>query len=235
MFVVIAGGGRTGTYLAGLLVAQRQEVRLIEYRKELLVRVHHELPTEVVYEGNPSRPDVLEQAGIRRADVLVACTDSDADNLTICYLGRACYNVPRIIARINNPRAGWLFDSKFHVDVAVNHTEILASLIMEEMSLGDMVTLLKLRRGNYSLVAEKIAEGAEAIGVAIKDLGLPPRCVIAAIIRRGEVVVPRGVTTFEVGDEVLAVTDREGEQRLIQLFTPPNNSNHASRNTGVAT
>jgi trk system potassium uptake protein TrkA len=120
------------------------------------------------------------------------------------------------------------------VDVAVNHTEILASLIMEEMSLGDMVTLLKLRRGNYSLVAEKIAEGAEAIGIAIKDLNLPPRCVIAAIIRRGEVVVPRGVTTFEVGDEVLAVTDREGEEKLIKLFTPHNNTNHASRNASAA-
>ncbi|MDW8072584.1 MAG: NAD-binding protein [Anaerolineae bacterium] len=235
MFVVIAGGGRTGTYLAGLLVAQKQEVRLIEHRKELLERVHHELPTEVVYEGNPTRPDVLERAGIRQADVLVACTNSDADNLAICYLGRTCYNVPRIIARINNPRAGWLFDKKFHVDVAVNHTEILASLIMEEMSLGDMVTLLKLRRGNYSLVAEKIAEGAKAIGVAIKDLGLPPHCVIAAIIRRGEVVVPRGVTTFEVGDEVLAVTDREGEERLMKLFTPPNNANHAARSASVAT
>ncbi len=226
MFVMIAGGGRTGTYLAGLLVAQEEEVRLIEHRKDLLTRVHHELPTEVVYEGNPSRPDVLEQAGIRRADVLVACTDSDADNLTICYLGRACHNVPRIIARINNPRSGWLFDKKFNVDVAVNHTEILASLIMEEMSLGDMMTLLKLRRGNYSLVAEKIGPGARAINVSIKDLALPPHCVIAAIIRQGEVVVPRGVTTFEVGDEVLAVTDQAGESQLVDLFTPPNHANH---------
>jgi trk system potassium uptake protein TrkA len=231
MFVLIAGGGRTGTYLAGLLVAQEEEVRLVEHRKDLLTRVHHELPTEVVYEGNPSRPDVLEQADIRRADVLVACTDHDADNLAICYLGRACYNVPRTIARINNPRSGWLFDKKFNVDVAVNHTEILASLIMEEMSLGDMMTLLKLRRGNYSLVAEKIGSGAKAIGVAIKDLALPPHCVIAAIIRQGEVVVPRGVTTFEVGDEVLAITDQAAESQLMKLFTPTNHSN--SDNGGV--
>jgi trk/ktr system potassium uptake protein len=231
MFVMIAGGGRTGTYLAGLLIAQEQEVRLIEHRKDLLWRVHHELPTEVIFEGNSSNPHVLEEAGIRRADVLVACTDSDADNLAICYVGRACYNVPRIIARINNPRSGWLFDKKFHVDVAVNHTEILASLIVEEMSMGDMVTLLKLRRGNYSLVAEKIAPGAKAIGAAIKDLALPPHCVIAAIIRQGDVVVPRGVTTFEVGDEVLAVTDQPGEQELVTLFTPtPDHANHHNGN-----
>ena len=126
----------------------------------------------------------------------------------------------RTIARVNNPRDAWLFDEKFHVDVAVNQAEILASLIQEEMSLGDMITLLKLRRGNYSLVEEKIPEGAKAIGMAIKDLALPEHCVIAAIIRKGEVMIPRGVTTFEAGDEVLAVTDTEGAASLVDLFSP---------------
>jgi trk system potassium uptake protein TrkA len=94
----------------------------------------------------------------------------------------------------------------------------MASLIEEEMSLGDMMTLLKLRRGQYSLIEEKIPEGAPAVGVAIKDLRLPEQCVIAAIIRKGKVIVPRGVTMFEVDDEVLAVTDMEGAFQLAELF-----------------
>lgn len=221
MFVVIAGGGRTGAQLANLLISQDHEVRVVDNRKDVLERIHQELPTESIIVGDPLEMHVLEQAGIQRADVMAACTTQDDVNLTLCYLVRTQYNVRRTIARVNNPRDAWLFDDKFHVDVAVNQAELLASLIQEEMSLGDMITLLKLRRGNYSLVEEKIPEGAQAIGMAIKDLALPEHCVIAAIIRKGEVMIPRGVTTFETDDEVLAVTDVEGAASLSELFSPP--------------
>lgn len=221
MFVIIIGGGRTGTQLASILLLQKHDVHVVEYRPEVLSRIHRELPTEIIYEGHYTDPQLLERAGIRDADVLAACTVSDADNLAVCYLGRKLYNIQRTIARVNNPRNAWLFDEKFHVDVALNNAEIMARLIEEEMSMGDMITLMKLRRGDYSLVEEKIPEGAKAIGMAIKDLALPETCVIAAIIRRGKVVVPRGVTILEQGDEVLAITDREGANELIKLFTPP--------------
>ena len=89
------------------------------------------------------------------------------------------------------------------------------------MSLGDMITLVKLRKGNYSLVEEKIAHGAPAIGVAIKDLALPERCVIAAIVRKGEVMIPRGVSVIEEDDEIMAVTDMDGAHQLSELFSPP--------------
>ena len=221
MFVVVAGGGRTGAQLANLLISQDHEVRVVENRKDVLERIHHELPTESIIEGDPLEMMVLEQAGIQRADVLAACTTVDEINLTLCYMARKQYNVHRTIARVNNPRDAWLFDEKFHVDVAVNQAEILASLIQEEMSLGDMITLLKLRRGNYLLVEEKISEGASAIGVAIKDLNMPEHCVIAAIIRKGEVMIPRGITVFEAGDEVLAIADADSAAALADLFSPP--------------
>jgi trk system potassium uptake protein len=218
MFVVIAGGGRTGAQLANLLISQDHEIRVIENRPDVLERIHQELPTESIIEGDPLEMHVLELANITRADVMAACTTVDETNLTLCYIARKLYNVPRTIARVNNPRDAWMFDSKFHVDVAVNQADILASLIQEEMSLGDMITLLKLRRGNYSLVEEKIPVGARAIGMAIKDLALPEHCVIAAIIRKGEVMIPRGITVFEAGDEVLAVTDVQGTTSLADLF-----------------
>jgi trk system potassium uptake protein len=226
MFVVIAGGGRTGAQLANLLISQDHGVRVIENRKDVLERIHRELPTESIIQGDALEMHVLEQAGIQRADALAACTTQDEMNLTLCYVSRTRYNVPRTIARVNNPRDAWLFDEKFHVDVAVNQADILASLIQEEMSLGDMITLLKLRRGNYSLVEEKIPEGARAIGMEIKDLDLPVHCVIAAIIRKGEVMIPRGITMFEAGDEVLAVTDTEGATSLANLFMAPGPQNY---------
>ena len=218
MFVIIAGGGRTGTQLAILLLEQNHRVLVLEHRPEVLARIHRDLPTEVIYEGNATEVEVLEQAGIRRAHVLAAATAKDEDNLVICYLARHHFNVARTIARINNPRNAWLFDDTFHVDVSLNHSEIMASLIEEEMSLGDMMTLLKLRRGDYSLVEEKIPPGARAVGIPIKDLALPENCVIAAIIRNGRIVVPRGTTGLEPEDEVLAVTDRKGADQLAALF-----------------
>jgi len=220
MYVIIAGGGRTGTQLARLLIKQEHEVHIIETRKEVLNRLHRELPTEIIFEGNPVDPIILEQAGIEHANVLAACTTSDEINLVLCYLARQRYHIARTIARVNNPRDAWLFDQKFNVDVAVNQADILSSLIQEEMSMGDMMTLLKLRRGNYSLVEEKIPEQARSVGKMIKDLQLPEHCVIAAIIRKGDVIVPRGITTFEAGDEILAVTDPEGAVELAGLFSP---------------
>jgi trk system potassium uptake protein TrkA len=227
MLVQIAGGGRTAAQLAALLVSQDHQVCLIEHRRDVLDQLHRELPTEVIYEGQATDPRVLEQAGIGQADVLAACTPSDADNLALCFIARTRFRVPRTIAQINNPRNAWLFNQSFHVDVALNQSEVLASLIEEEMSLGDMMTLLKLRRGQFSLVEEKIPPGAKAIGMAIQDLGLPDECVIAAIIRRGRMMVPRGLTTLEADDEVLALTDRNGAQRLSALFAPPDRA-HAS-------
>jgi trk system potassium uptake protein len=221
MFVVIAGGGRTGAQLATVLLSENYQVRVVEYRPELLSRLHRELPTEAIYEGSPIDPRVLESAGIRDAQVLAATMDTDANNLTLSYLAREMFKVPRIIARVNNPRNAWLFTETFHVDVALNQANLLAHLIQEEMSLGDMIILLKLRRGRFSLVEEKIPAGAKVLGIAIKDLGLPDQCIIAGIIRHGVVILPRGDTMFELDDEVLAVTNDEGAKHLAGLFAPP--------------
>lgn len=224
MLVFIAGGGRTGAQLAAQLLEQKYEVRLVEHRRELLSRLHHELPTEVIYEGQATDPAVLRHAGLEKANVLVACTNDDAANLVLCYLARTMFNVRRTVARINNPRNAWLFDQNFHVDETINQADVMAHLIQEEMSLGDMMTLLKLRRGRYSLVEEKVPPGAKAIGTAIKDLGLPDQCVIAAIIRDGQVTLPRGTISFQAGDEVLAITDDRGAKLLAQLLEPPDRS-----------
>lgn len=218
MYVLIAGGGRTASRLATLLVEQSHQVTVIESRPLVLRRLHRELPTEVIFEGDPSDPVLLVQAQAERADVLAAVTDDDATNLALCFYARQVFQLPRTIARVNNPSSAWLFDALFHVDVAVNQAEIMASLIEEEMSLGDMMTLLKLRRGAYSLVEEKLPQGAPAVGVALQELGLPQDCVIASIIRNGKLITPRGETVFEVDDEVLAIVGPDGAEQLALLL-----------------
>jgi len=222
MFVLIAGGGRTGARLANLLINQNHKVRLVENRRELLSLLHQELPTEVIYEGNPVDPSILEAAGLRDAHAVAAVTSNDSINLALCFLAKSMFDVPRTIARVNNPNNAWLFNEKFHVDVALNSADVLAHLIQEEMSLGDMMTIFKVRRGLYAVVEEKVPEGAKGIGMPLKDMGLAEYCVIAAIIRDGVMTLPRGDSTLQANDEIIAVASPEGAQKLAELLAFPN-------------
>lgn len=221
MFVLIAGGGRTGARLANLLINQNYKVRLVENRRNLLGLLHQELPTEVIYEGNPVDPSILEAAGIREVHAVAAVTSDDSTNLAICFLSKAMFEVPRTIARVNNPNNAWLFNEKFDVDVALNSADVLAHLIEEEMSLGDMMTLFKIRRGSYAVVEEKVPAGAKAIGIPLKDMDLAEHCVIAAIIRAGKMTLPRGDSTLQQDDEIIAVASPEGAQKLADLLAFP--------------
>lgn len=220
MLVLIVGGGRVGSHLASLLLELGHQVRVIEGRPKVIDRLHREIPTECIYIGDAFDPEVLEQAGAANAQVMVAATAKDETNLALATLGKFQFGIRRVIGRVNNPRYAWLFKPEMGIDIALDQADVLARLIEEEMSLGDMMPLLKLRRGKYSLVEEKVPPGAPAIGMMIRDLDLPDNCVIAGIIRHGDVVVPRGVTPIEEGDEVLAVVDREAAEHLVGLFKP---------------
>ncbi len=216
MNVLLISGGRTCSQLARTLLAQGHRVSLIENRPAVLEKIHKELPTECIFEGNPVDTAVLEKAGIKDADVLVCGADEDELNLFISYLAEIRYQVPRRIARVRNPKHAWLFDKTFYVDYALNQAELLAMMIEEEISTGHMMVLLKLGQGNFSLVKEVIPEKCPAIGMPLKDLNF--ECVIAAILRNGEVVPPHGDTVFMENDEVIALVDREGEKNLMKLF-----------------
>jgi trk system potassium uptake protein TrkA len=221
MFVLIAGGGRTGARLANLLLNQNYKVRLVENRRELLSLLHQELPTEVIYEGHPVDPSVLEAVGAREAHAIAAVTSNDSLNLALCYIAKTMFDVPRTIARVNNPNNAWLFEEKFKVDVALNSSDVLAHLIQEEMSLGDMMTIFKIRRGKYAVVEEKVPAGARGIGIQLKDMGLAEHCVVAAIIRDGKMTLPRGESSLQEDDEIIAVASPEGAQKLAELLAHP--------------
>ncbi len=221
MNVIVVGGGNTGSHLAKILIDGGHIVRVIEERPAILEKLAQEISQGNIIVGDGSSPIILERAGIQKTQVLVAVTGSDETNLVITSLGRFEFNVQRVIARINNPKNAWLFTPEMGVDVAINQSELLAGLTVEEMSIDDMMTLAKLRRGKYSLVEEKIAPQSPVIGVAIKDMSLPQNCVISGIIRNGEIVLPRGITTLEAGDEVLALVDNNAREQLAKFLTRP--------------
>jgi trk system potassium uptake protein TrkA len=221
MFVIVVGGGNTGSQLAKFLIDAGHTIRVIDERPLVLEKLAKEIPADCIVNGDGSSPAILEKAGIHKAQVLAAVTGSDETNLVITSLARFEFNVKRVIARINNSKNAWLFTPEMGVDVSLNQAEILSRLTAEEMSLGDMMTMLKIRRGKYSIVEEKIAPGAPIIGLAIKDLTIPNNCVISGIIRHGDIVLPRGTTILEEGDEVLALVDDAAREQLAKLLSRP--------------
>jgi trk system potassium uptake protein TrkA len=220
MLVIIVGGGKTGSQLAVQLLGAGHQVKLIEDRDIVLERLKHELPPEAVIAGDGSSPEVLEASGIEKAQVLAAVTGDDEANLVITTLARFEFGVPRTIARVNNPKNAWLFNTEMGVDVALNQADILARLIAEEMSVGDMMTLLKLRKGEYSLVEEKVHPQAPVIGQNLRQINLPPECVVVAILRKGDLVIPRGDTLLEPVDEVIALVHATQLDKLAALLGP---------------
>jgi trk system potassium uptake protein TrkA len=205
MNVIIVGGGKVGSHLAKILLQGGHTVRVVDDRMPIIEQLHKELPEGTVVFGEMSAPATLEQAGIAKAGVLAVVTDKDEANLVITTIAKFEFHVPRVISRVNNPKNGWLFTPEMGVDVAISQADMMARLIAEEMSLGDMMTLIKLRKGSYSLVEEKIHPGSEANGKAIRDLGLPVESVLVAIIRKGDLILPHGSTVLQDSDEVLAV------------------------------
>ncbi len=219
MFVIIVGGGKTGSHLAESLLAQGHEIRVIEGRNSVIERLREELPDRVIVVGDGSSPSTLENAEIDHADVLAAVTGEDESNLVICTLARFEFNVPRIIGRVNNPKNAWLFTPEMGVDVALNQSDILAKLIEEEMSLGDMMTLLKLRKGEFSVVEEKVHPQSLAAGKKLAELKIPPDCVITAIIRKGNLIIPHGDTDLQSADEIIAVVHTSQVKQFAQVLS----------------
>jgi trk system potassium uptake protein TrkA len=205
MNVLIVGGGKVGTHLATQLLAEGHQIKVIETKPIELTFLHERLPAGIVIGGSGTDPALLEAAGVRKADVMAAVTGTDATNLVATSLARFEFQVPRTIARVKNPRNGWMFTPAMGVDVAVNQAGLMAQLIVEEMSLGSMMTLLKLSKGEFSLVEEQVQPTAPAAGKKIAEVKFPSESVIAGILRCGRLIIPHGDTVLVPGDEVLAV------------------------------
>ena len=195
-------------------------MRVVERDPETARGLGPELPEGTVIAGSGADPAVLEAAGVREADAAAAVTGADETNLVVTSLARFEFGVPRTIARVKNPKNAWMFTPEMGVDVALNQADLLGHLIAEEMSMGDMTTLLKLRKGQFSLVEEKVHPRAAAAGKTVGELRLPPECVLVAVLRKGEMLLPRPALVFHPADEVLTVVHATEAGRLAALLGP---------------
>jgi len=214
MRVVIAGAGNVGTFLAKDLADRRHQVVLIEQERDVVARMKVAVPGATHIHGDACEPWVLEKAELARADVMVSATGDDEDNLVISLLAKQEFAVPRVIARVNHPRNEWMFTESWGVDVAMSPPHILAALVEEAVTVGDIVKLLRLEHGRVGLIEVTLPPEA-AEGKHVYDLRLPHDCALVAIVRDGHVIIPEPETPLAAGDEVLALaaTDTEEEFR----------------------
>jgi len=218
MKVIIVGGGKVGTYLASLLLSNGHEVKLLEDNETLFSKAAKDLPIDILYDGNATDPEVLEKIGIESADVLAAVSDADEKNLVVSTLAKMEFGVAKVIARVNNPKNAWLYNSGMGVDVQVNQADIMAHLVVEEMNLENMLTLMKLNRGEYSIVQINVKASSQAANQFLKDLLIPQKSVLISVTRDGEVLIPKGETKILAGDEILIFTDENSFEELQSIF-----------------
>jgi trk system potassium uptake protein TrkA len=205
MKVIIIGGGQVGSYLATLLQKEGNKITIIENRNKKYDMVRQEQPNARIVMGNGSDPKVLEEAGIEDADVVAAVTGEDETNLVVSTLARMEYGVGRVVARVNNPKNAWLYTPQMGVDIALNQAELIARLVQEEVSVGDMITLMEIDKGDFTIVEKVVKEGLDIIGKRVGELDLPEDSLVGVIIRDGKIIDPTVDKVIVTGDKVIIV------------------------------
>jgi trk system potassium uptake protein TrkA len=215
MKAAIAGAGNVGTHIANDLAEAGHEVLLLEQDPDVAARLRLADGVKVVV-ADACEPSLLTEAGLETCDVMVAVTGDDEDNLVISLLAKQVFAVARVVARVNHPNNQWLFNETWGVDIAVSTPHLLTALVEEAVSVGSLVRLLQFE--DARLVEVTLAADSPAENRAIMELGVPRDATIVAVIRERHVIVPRGETVFEAGDEVLVLVTPESEGVVKTLF-----------------
>jgi trk system potassium uptake protein TrkA len=216
MYAVIAGGGKVGFYLARELIGQGHEVLIIEQLSDRAQFISNELGN-VVLKGNADEASTLREAGAERADVVVAVTGDDEDNLVICQVAKKRFGAKRTVARINEPRNEGLF-KLLGIDTTINATHVLLSVLEQQLPHSSLVPLVRLRDTDVDIVEATLGAGSRATGRPLRELDLPPDSTIAVVVRDGSAIFPNGGTVLQPGDDVVALTRRVHEPQLRTLF-----------------
>lgn len=212
MFILVIGGGKVGRFLTRDFLEKGYRVHLIEQDQGKCLELEMEFKTTVV-NGDGSELEILKKAGIEEADVVLAVTSDDHDNLAICQLAERHFNIPRTFTAVNTPGNEKLFEW-LGVNVAVSSSSILAALVEKQVSLDEITSLLNYQVGDLHLVEIPIRDGAPVIGKRIKNIDLPMEVILVTILRENNALVPRGNSILKGGDIVLALTESRIEEEL---------------------
>ena len=218
MYIIIVGGGEVGYHLCKLLLSEGHEVLILEQNLARCEKLGEELGSSV-HRGDGCEAATLDLVGTGRADMLVAVTDGDEDNLVACQVAKHKFNVPRTIARITNPRNEAIFKI-LGIDVTVSSTEIILAHIQQELPLHRLIPLLKLNKGNLEVIEVKISPDSKVAGKKLKNFRMPHGSAVLVVIneRKGP-QTPTDETVLEAEDEVIAITNTENEDAIRSLLT----------------
>lgn len=221
MYIIVVGGGKVGFQLAKELAEANHEVLVIEQDPAKAAEIIDELG-DIVMEGDGCEATVLEKAGTQRADMLLAVTGDDEDNLVACQVAKERFNVARTVARINNPKNEEIF-RRLHVDITVSATSAIMAHIEQELPTRHLIPLMKLKGSGLEIVEVRIPEGSRVVGQPIKSILLPYQSMISLVVGEdGQPKVPSADTIVHEGDEVVAVTMHDSEEALREaLLSPP--------------
>lgn len=217
MHVAIAGAGNVGSSIARELIENGHRVMLIE-REEHAV-IPESIPEAEWVQADACELASLEEAALQRCDVVIAATGDDKVNLVVSLLAKTEFAVNRVVARVKDPRNEWLFDESWGVDVAVSSPRVLAALVEEAVSVGDLVRLMTFRQGQANLVELTLAEGSPYVGRAVRELSLPPNASLVTLLRGKRVIVPSPDDPLEAGDELLFVATEDVEEQIRELLS----------------
>ncbi|MFW6075714.1 MAG: potassium channel family protein, partial [Chloroflexota bacterium] len=203
-YLIVIGGGKVGFYLAQTLITEGYEVLLIEKNPRRCEIISEQIGS-VVMNGDGADVRTLESAGASRADVVIATTGDDEDNLIICQVAKKRFEVARTIARVNNPKNEDLF-KRLGIDSTVSQTNVIHHMIEQQIPDRHLMHLMTLRHEQIEIVEVRIGPNSNVIGRSLAEIRLPANCVLSAIARGSDVILPTGQTRLEAGDEVIAVT-----------------------------
>jgi len=223
MKVVIAGGGAVGTFIATDLVAAGHEVTVVEVdrARAATAEAADETPGVRWVVADACEVSEFAKADVDRADVVAAVTGDDEDNLVISLLAKQEFAVPRVVARVNNPRNEWMFTEAWGIDVSVSTPHLLTALVEEAVSVGTLVRLLSFEGGRARLSEATLTDESPSIGLDLAELALPRDSTVVAILRDSHVIVPRGDSVLRSGDEVLVLTTPEAEDDVVAVLLGP--------------
>ncbi len=216
MYIIVAGGGKVGRYLTETLVNDGYEVLLIE-RIKAKVEQYTEQLGGVVVQGDACEAQVLADAGAGRADLIIAVTGDDEDNLVICQMAKRKFNTPRVIARVNNPKNERIF-KRLGIDVTVSHTDIILKIIEQEIPSHSLWHLSNLRNSNLELIDALLGPDSPAVNKTLSSIKLPTESTIVLVVRNGETLIPQGNLVFAPQDEIIAIVAHANEQEIRRIL-----------------